>query len=126
MKCQYFLAEFASRSMFPISSEYVLQAVSKPNEVSMYSFLRSPSIVLGQPITRVGTLFATKYSASKAAFVLESSPPMITIASRPSFLAVSAEALYCSSVSIFVRPEPMMSNPPVLRYSSMNLSLNST
>ena len=34
-----------------MSSEYVLQAVSKPKEVSICSFFKSPSIVLGQPIT---------------------------------------------------------------------------
>ena len=51
MKCQYFLAEFASLSILPISSEYVLVAVSNPNEASISSFLRSPSIVFGHPIT---------------------------------------------------------------------------
>ena len=47
MKCQYLRAELQSRSMLPMSSEYVLQAVSKPKEVSICSFFKSPSIVLG-------------------------------------------------------------------------------
>ena len=51
MKCQYFLAEIESLHILPISSLYVLVAVSKPNEHSMSSFFKSPSIVLGQPIT---------------------------------------------------------------------------
>ena len=58
MKCQYFLAELASRSMLPMTSEYTLVAVSKPNEVSIISFLRSPSIVLGQPMTCMPVFFA--------------------------------------------------------------------
>ena len=123
MKCQYFFAELASLSIFPISSEYVLQAVSKPKLVSICSFLRSPSIVFGTPITLVDIPAFTNVSASKAAFVFESSPPMITIASNFNFFAVSIAAAYCSGVSIFVLPEPIMSNPPVLRNSSMYLSL---
>ena len=66
------------------------------------------------------------YSARVAAFVLESSPPMITIAVRPFFLAFSATILNCSCVSSLVRPDPMISKPPVFLYSSMNLSSNST
>ena len=50
-KCQYFFAEFASRPMLPISSLYTFDAVSKPKEVSMYLFFKSPSMVFGQPIT---------------------------------------------------------------------------
>ena len=51
MKCQYLRAEFASRSMLPMSSLYTRQAVSKPNDASIHSFFRSPSIVFGQPMT---------------------------------------------------------------------------
>ena len=126
MKCQYFFAEFASRSMLPISSLYVLHAVSNPKLVSMTSFFRSPSIVLGQPITWIPLPFAAKYSARTAALVLESSPPMITIAVSPCFFATDSTTLNCSTVSSFVRPDPMMSNPPVFLYWSMNSSVNST
>ena len=119
MKCQYFFALLASRSMLPMSSEYTFVAVSKPNDISISSFLRSPSIVFGHPMTCTGTSFSLKYSASTAAFVFESSPPMMTIASIPCFWATSATTLNCSSFSSFVRPEPIMSNPPVLRYLSI-------
>ena len=125
IKCQYFLAEFASLSMLPINSEYVLQAVSKPKETSITSFLRSPSIVLGHPITCTPELVAAIYSASTAALVFESSPPMITIAFKLCFLATSATTLNCSTVSSFVLPEPMISNPPVFLYSLINSSVNS-
>ena len=43
--------------------EGVERTVSKPKETGMYSFLRSPSMVLGAPITRVGQSWAAKYSA---------------------------------------------------------------
>ena len=36
----------------------------------------------------------------------------------PNFLQISAPFSYCHSSSNFVRPEPIMSKPPVLRYSS--------
>ncbi len=94
-------------------------AVSKPKDASMYSFFRSPSMVFGTPMTEQGTPSARKYSDSRAAFVLESSPPMTTTASRPNALAVAALLANCSGVSILVRPEPMMSKPPVFLYSSM-------
>ena len=45
------LAELASLSILPITSEYTLVAVSNPNEVSIISFFKSPSIVFGTPIT---------------------------------------------------------------------------
>ncbi len=51
IKCQYLRDELQSRCILPITSEYTLQAVSKPKEHSIISFLRSPSMVLGQPIT---------------------------------------------------------------------------
>lgn len=51
-----------------------LTAVSNPKEISIISFLRSPSIVLGQPTTVVRELVAIKCSARMAALVLESSP----------------------------------------------------
>ena len=124
MKCQYFLAELASRSMFPISSENVLVAVSKPNEISISSFFRSPSIVLGQPITWIPHLWAAKYSASTAALVLESSPPMITIAFRSCSFATLATTSNCSSFSSFVLPDPMISKPPVFLYSLIYSSVN--
>ena len=41
-----------------MTSEYTLVAVSKPNEVSIISFLRSPSVVLGQPMTCMPVFFA--------------------------------------------------------------------
>ena len=102
--------------MLPITSLYVLVAVSKPNEHSISSFFKSPSIVLGQPITCTPASCAAKYSAKTAAFVLESSPPIITIAVIPCFLQTSAATANCSSVSSFVLPEPMISNPPVFLY----------
>ena len=117
MKCQYFLAELASRSMFPINSLYVFVAVSKPNEHSISSFFKSPSMVFGQPITCTPVSCAAKYSAKTAALVFESSPPMITIAVIPCFLHTSLAIANCSSVSNFVRPDPIISKPPVFRYS---------
>ena len=123
MKCQYFLAELASLSMLPIISEYVFVAVSKPNEHSISSFFKSPSIVLGHPITCTPVLFAAMYSASTAAFVLESSPPIITRAVMPCFLQTSATIANCSFVSSFVLPEPMISKPPVFLYWSIYSSV---
>mmetsp|Transcript_6796 Transcript_6796/g.10616 ORF Transcript_6796/g.10616 Transcript_6796/m.10616 type:complete len:209 (-) Transcript_6796:418-1044(-) len=108
-----FRADLASAVRFAISSEYVLHAVSKPKEVSTYSFLRSPSIVLGTPITRVFTPCCRKYSASTAAFVLESSPPTTIRPSRLSFSAVAFTDANCLSVSIFVLPDPIRWKPPV-------------
>ena len=83
-------------------------------------------MVFGTPMTWVFMPEVTKCSARSAAFVLESSPPMMTMESSFIFLATAMDAAICSGVSILVRPLPMMSNPPVLRYSSMNLSLIST
>ena len=111
--------------MLPMISLYVFVAVSKPNEHSISSFLRSPSIVLGHPITCTPVLCAAKYSARTAAFVLESSPPMITTAVMPCFLQTSATIANCSSVSSFVLPEPMISKPPVFLNSLMYSSSNS-
>ena len=62
----------------PMHSEYVLQAVSKPKLTSTNSFLRSPSIVLGHPTTHIFEPWERKYSARRAAFVFESSPPITT------------------------------------------------
>ncbi len=104
--------------MFPISSLYVFVAVSKPNEVSIASFFKSPSIVLGTPITLVEIPLFTKCSAKRAAFVLESSPPTTTSASSAIRVTVCAAAANWDSLSILVRPEPMRSKPPVLRYAS--------
>ena len=124
MKCQYFFALFASLSMLPMSSEYVFVAVSKPKEISMSSFFRSPSIVFGHPITCTPVLCALKYSARTAAFVLESSPPMIVMAVTPCFLHTAAAFSNCSVVSSLVLPLPIISKPPVflnsLIYSSVN------
>ena len=113
MKCQYFLAEIESLHILPISSLYVLVAVSNPNEHSISSFFKSPSIVLGQPITWMSMLFSAKYSASKAALVFESSPPIITIAFILCLLHTSWMILNCSSVSNLVLSAPSMSKPPV-------------
>ncbi len=124
MKCQYFFAEFASLSMFPINSEYVLHAVSKPKDVSMSSFFKSPSIVFGHPITCIPDLLSRKYSASTAAFVLESSPPIITIASSLCSFATFSTILNCSLLSSFVRPEPIISKPPVFLYMLIISSVN--
>ena len=66
-----------------MSSEYVRQAVSKPNEIGIYgSTFKSPSIVFGAPQTFVLQLCASKYSARTAPFVFESSPPMTTMPER--------------------------------------------
>ena len=67
-----------SAMRLPINSEYVLQAVSKPKLTSTISFFRSPSMVLGQPMTLVVQPFFKKYSANKHALVLLSSPPITT------------------------------------------------
>ena len=83
-------------------------------------------MVLGQPITCIPALFATNHSASNAALVLESSPPMITTAEIFNFLQTSNEDLNCSSVSSLVLPEPIISKPPVFLYSFINSSVNST
>lgn len=65
--------------IFPISSEKVLHAVSNPKLISRLSFYKSPSIVLGTPITIVFDFFSKKYSANIVAVVLESSPLKILI-----------------------------------------------
>ena len=70
--------------------------------------------------------FLTNHSARSAAFVFESSPPIITTAERFSFLQTSNEDLNCSSVSNLVLPDPIISKPPVFLYSSINESVNST
>lgn len=57
MKWWYFFEDTQSKAMFPINSEYTLQAVSNPKLISMCSFFKSPSIVFGHPIT----LFLKKY-----------------------------------------------------------------
>ncbi len=97
----------------------------------MASFLRSPSMVLGTPTTAMGSPLEAKNSARRAAFVFESSPPTTTTASSLRRLAVSRALANCSGVSILVRPEPMRSKPPVLRYlstsaESMSMHLSST
>ena len=61
-------------------------------------------MVLGQPMTLVGTLLAAKYSASSAALVLLSSPPMMITPSRPRRVATAADEENCSAVSILSRP----------------------
>ena len=63
-----------------------------------------------------------KYSASSAAFVFESSPPMMIKPSNSNSLHTFADAANWSSPFILSRPEPIMSKPPMFRYSSMNLS----
>ena len=90
----------------------------------MASFLRSPSMVLGTPTTAMRSPFAAKNSARRAALVLESSPPTTTTASSLRRLAVSRAFSNCSGVSILVRPEPMRSKPPVLRYSSTSSAVD--
>ena len=81
-------------------------------------------MVFGHPITCTPVLCAAMYSASTHALVLESSPPMITIAVIPCFLQTSVAILNCSSVSSLVLPEPMISNPPVFLYSLIYASSN--
>mmetsp|Transcript_28077 Transcript_28077/g.87486 ORF Transcript_28077/g.87486 Transcript_28077/m.87486 type:complete len:214 (-) Transcript_28077:65-706(-) len=81
--------------------------------------LRSPSMVFGAPTTLVLQPLAWKYSASKAPFVLESSPPITTRPSSSMALHTAMEFWNCSSVSILWRPLPSMSKPPVLRKPSM-------
>ena len=118
IKCQYFFAEFASRAMLPIRSEYILVAVSNPKEVSSISYFKSPSMVLGTPIICVAMPCCKKYSDNMAAFVFESSPPIMTTASSSIRFTVAITPATCSGVSIFARPEPIISKPPVFRYRS--------
>ena len=59
------------------------------------------------------------------ALVFESSPPIITSVFRFNFLAISSPLSYCHSSSSLVRPEPMISNPPVFLYSSMISAVSS-
>ncbi len=77
-------------------------------------------MVLGQPTTVILALVRKKYSASTAAFVFESSPPIITIALISCVWQTLAQISNCSSVSSLVRPLPIISKPPVLRYSCMS------
>ena len=105
--------------MLPMRSAYILVAVSNPKEVSTISYFKSPSMVLGTPIICVAMPCCTKYSDSTAAFVFESSPPMITTASSSIRFTVSTAPAICSGVSIFARPEPIISKPPVFRYFSI-------
>ena len=51
---------------------------------------------------------------------------MITIAVSPLFFAFSATVANCSFVSSFVRPDPIISKPPVFLYASINASSNVT
>jgi hypothetical protein len=72
--------------MEPMHYEYVLQAVSNPKLTSINSFFKSPSIVLGTPTTLIYDFWLKKYSANKAALVLDPSPPITT---NPSSLSDS-------------------------------------
>jgi hypothetical protein len=69
----------------PIDSSKVLVAVSNPKDTGICSFLRSPSMVLGHPITLHFAFYLAKYSDKRQAFVFESSPPITT---RPSISIV--------------------------------------
>lgn len=106
-KWQYSLEEMTSEQRFPIASEQTFVAVSNPNETGMCSFYRSPSMVLGQPMTLVLEPCLEKYSARRQAFVFESSPPMTT---RPSRLCLfqqfSKESWNSLSFSILCLPLP--------------------
>ena len=65
--------------MLPTISEKVRVAVWNPNDTGMRPrIFRSPSIVFGTPSTLTVEFWAAKYSASIAALVFESSPPMTT------------------------------------------------
>ena len=99
-----------SEHKFPIASEYTLVAVSNPKLTGMCSFYRSPSIVLGQPMTFVLEPFIAKYSASRHALVLESSPPITTRPSRSRLLQLVRESANCFSVSILCLPLPRRKN----------------
>ena len=124
-KCQYFLEETASLWIFPTNSAYVLVAVSKPKEVSIYSFFKSPSIVLGTPTKVTSLPLLLKNSANNAALVLESSPPTTTTASIwRSFITLKALSIW-EGVSILVLPEPNISDPPVFLYLFINSSSTS-
>ena len=56
-----------------------------------------------------------KCSASTAAFVFESSPPMTTSPSSFRDVAVATACANCDGVSILSRPEASMVKPPELR-----------
>jgi len=99
-----------SEHKFPIASEYTLVAVSNPKLTGMCSFYRSPSIVFGQPMTFVLEPFIAKYSASRHALVLESSPPITTKPSRSRLLQLVRESANCFSVSILCLPLPRHNN----------------
>ena len=124
-KCQCFTAEVASRQMLPMSSEYVLAAVSKPKEASICSFFMSPSIVFGTPTTHVGEPSALRYSASTAALVFESSPPMTISPSSANSARFRWHAANSAGFSILSRPLMIMSKPPVLRNGSRNSAVSS-
>ncbi len=70
-------------------------------------------MVLGHPTTHILEFLERKYSAKRAAFVLESSPPMTT---RPSSLSDSQYFKDFSksySFSILSLPEQIISKPPL-------------
>ena len=69
--------------------------------------------------------FIKSSSAKKAAFVFESSPPMIISPSRLNDLTVFLTASNCSFVLIFVLSEPNKSKPPKFKTSLISLLLNS-
>jgi len=52
-------------------------------------------------------LCLAKYSPSRQAFVLESSPPMTTRPSSPSAVTLAKEAANSSGVSILCLPDPI-------------------
>ena len=92
---------------FKINTQILIIMVL-PNDVSTYSFFKSPSIVFGHPTTLVWHFSLVKYSANKQALVFESSPP-ITI--KPSNFKASQCILdfsNCSGVSILSLPEPII------------------
>ena len=82
-------------------------------------------MVFGQPMTWMPVFLSIMYCAKTQAFVLESSPPMMTMALMSRALQLTMTLSNCSGFSSFVRPEQIMSKPPVLRYALMMSSVNS-
>ena len=107
LKCQYFRSDLQSELRLPISVAKAMQAEWYPKGIcSSPGTWRSPSMVLGMPMTWVPD--SRRFSARKAALVLESSPPTTT---RPSSFRAAQVCRHCSifwGVSILSRPVPSM------------------
>ena len=100
IKYQYLIAEALSVSMFPISWEYTLEAVSNPNVVWRNLCLMLPSRVAGTTHILVMMLFWTKYSVNLAPSVNVRVAPTSTKPVIPSLLQDSATIGNYSAASI--------------------------